>query len=374
MRTGGVRFKLQWGIAVGCCLLLAACSGGGSSPAGGTQLSDADLAKFSTAATAGKQATTWPGPDTGAPVAKSKRIAVVLCASVAEGCVRIGNGVKEAAAKIGWTAKIYDGQGQASVQTTAMLQAVTDKADGIVLVAIDARSVGQGMASARSAKIPVVSVVGGNSSGTGEGQVFAEPDAQPTKAGAQLANWVVADTKGDLRIAMFHAPEFTDSVKRYNGSHSVFASCSTCKIVSDTTYSAASSAQQIPLQTKSILQAHPDINYLWIDIGGIGQAQVQAVSEMGLGSKVKLVSFDCNLLDLQNIRDNKVQVACEGLGLEAGGWGGVDELNRAFNNMPAAPTFVPIRTLTADNLPSAGKGWEGDYDFREKYASLWTMS
>jgi ribose transport system substrate-binding protein len=371
--------RMKWGAglaAVTACLLAVSGCSSGSGDTGGSgssQLDDAALTKFVDAAKKGEQPTTWPGPDSLAAPVKGKRIAVVLCASTAEGCVRIGKGVEEAAAKLGWTVKSYDGQGQASVQTQAMRQAVTDKVDGIVLAAIDAHTVGQGMNAARSAGIPVVSAVGGNTSGTGEGDVFAEPSAQPETAGANLANWLVSQTKGDLKVAMFHAPEFTDSVKRYNGSKQVIDSCSTCKMVSDTTYTASTAAQRIPLETKSILQAHPDINYVWIDIGGIGGAQVQAIAEANLASKVKLVSFDCNLLDLENIRKNNVQVACEGLGLEAGGWGALAQLNQAFNNQPAVQTYVPIRTLTADSLPAAGQAWQGDYDFRAKYAQLWNL-
>jgi ABC-type sugar transport system substrate-binding protein len=140
--------------------------------------------------------------------------------------------------------------------------------------------------------------------------------------------------------------------------------------VSDTTYVAATSAQQIPLQTKSVLQANPSVNYVWIDIGGIGQAQVQAIAELNVGQKVKLVSFDCNKRDIENIRLGNVQVACEGLGLEAGGWGAVDSLNRLFSGQPPVPTYVPIRTLDASSIP-ATPVWQADYDFRALYAHIW---
>ncbi|MCU1580317.1 MAG: hypothetical protein JWP19_2521 [Rhodoglobus sp.] len=352
-------------------LALAGCaSGGGTSPTDGATMSAADLAAFAAAAETGAAPTQWQGPNTPTSIVAGQTVAVILCAGAAEGCVRIGDGVKEAGDAVGWTVKSYDGQGQAAVQSAAIQQAITEGANGIVLVAIDARAVGQGMSVAKAAGVPVVSVVGGNTIGTGEGQVLAEPNAQAELAGENLANWVVADSKGTAKIAMFHAPEFTDSIARYDGSKKVFDSCSTCQIVSDITYTAATSAQQIPLQTKSILQANPSIDYAWIDIGGIGQAQVQAIAEMGLGDKVKLVSFDCNALDVQNIRDANVQVACEGLGLEAGGWGAIDSLNRIFAGDATEATYVPIRTLDAANLPS-DKVWQGDFDFRAKYKQLW---
>lgn len=360
------RYRLGFAATV-IALVATACGGTSTAQTSGTL----DLAPFKTAATAAEQLTTFEGPPSSPPIAKSKTIAAILCAAAAEGCQRIGNGVKDAAAALGWTVKMIDGQGQASVYNSAMLQAVTQKVDGIILIAIDSKIVGEGMAKAKAANIPVVSVVGGNTAGPND--VFAEPDGRAVHAGEQLGNWLVADSGGKAVIAMFHAPEFTDARRRYDGSKSIFDKCTTCKIVSDTNYVASTAAQQIPLQTKSILQAHPDINYVWIDIGGYGQLQVQAINELGLKAKVKLVSFDCNPPDLQNIRQGNVQVACEGLGLEPGGWSGVDELNRAFNSAPAASDFVPIRVVTKKSIP-AQDIWRGDFDYAAAYKKLWGVA
>jgi ribose transport system substrate-binding protein len=355
-------------------LVVAGCgSSSSSSSSNASSSGSSSLASFQQAAQAAERPTSWEGPSTSSPAAKNKTMAVILCASTAEGCVRIGNGAKEAAQALGWNVKVLDGQGQASVTRSAMLQAISQKVDGIMLVAINSKTVGDAMARARAAKIPVVSVVGGNTTGTTGSDVFAEPDARALKAGGQLGNWVVADSGGNAKIAMFHAPEFTDSVKRYNGSKQVFDQCSGCKIVSDQSYTAATAAQQIPLMIKSTLQAHPEINHVWIDIGGYGALGVQAVDELGRRSKVKLVSFDCNLLDLKNISQDNVQPACEGLALEDGGWGGVDELNRAFNNAQPASDFIPIRVITKASMPPTGKPWLGDFDFRANYKQLWKI-
>jgi ribose transport system substrate-binding protein len=351
-------------------LALSGCSSGSGGSSSSTALTSAQLSAFTVAAEKGTAPTSYRGPTTSPAIVPNQKIAVILCAASAEGCVRIAKGIQAATAVVGWTEKSYDGQGQASVQSSAMQQAITEGATGIVLDAIDAHSVGQGMAAAKAANVPVVSVVGGNTIGTGASDVAAQPSAQAEQAGENLANWLVARTKGNLKVAMFHAPEFTDSISRYNGSKKVFESCSSCTIVSDTTYTSATAAQQIPLETKSILQAHPDINYVWIDIGGIGESQVEAIDQANLGSKVKLVSFDCNALDVANIKKGNVQVACEGLGLEAGGWGAVDSFNRIFAKQPVATTYIPIRTIDKSDLPS-GAVYTGDYNYQAIYTKLW---
>jgi ribose transport system substrate-binding protein len=281
--------------------------------------------------------------------------------------------VKEAGEALGWKVTIGDGQGKSDQMRSLMLQAIQQKVDGIVLAAIDSKTVGDAVARARAAKIPVVSVVGGNKVGTTGSDVFGQPDAQAVKAGEQLGNWVAADSGGGAKVAMFHAPEFTDSRSRYEGSKSILSSCSGCKIVTDDTYAASTAAQGLPVRMKSTLQAHPEIDYVWVDIGGYGALGVQAIKEMGKAKQVKLVSFDCNLVDLKNIREGSAQPACEGLGLEAAGWGGVDELNRAFNDAKPEANPIPIRVLTKDSLPAAGKPWEADFDFRAEYRKLWGL-
>jgi ribose transport system substrate-binding protein len=356
--------------SVALALLLGACqpttqpSPSASGPTG------FDLTPFEEAAAAAAAPAEYIGPDDSPPIAEDKIIAVILCAAAAEGCVRIGTGVQEAADLVGWEVQLLDGEGQASVFNTVMLDAITQQVDGIVLVAIDSKLVGDAMARAHAAGIPVVSVVGGNIAAPDD--VFSEVNSQALRAGEQLGNWVVADSGGQAKIAMFTAPEFTDARRRYEGGKSVFDRCTTCEIVSDTEYVASTAAQEIPLQTKSILQANPEIDYIFTDIGQFGALQVQAINELGLQDEVKLVSFDCNPEDLRNLRDGNVQAACNALQLEAGGWGAVDELNRAFNNAEAGGDVVPIRVINANNVP-AGDSWDGDFDFRGTYRELWGL-
>lgn len=364
-------------------LVLSACGGGSGSSSGssGGSTGEAsggggDLASFEAAAKQAEAPTKWPGPKTSPPAVKGKKVAVIICAAVAEGCVRVGEGAKEGAEAIGWQVTVQDGKGEPNVQRSLMLQDIAEGYDGIVLAAIDSSTVGDAMQKARSAGVLVVSPIGGNTIGESGSDVFGQPNAEPEKAGEDLANWLIADSGGEAKVAMFHAPEFKDSISRYEGSKKVLETCEGCDIESDETYSAASAAQQLPLRIKSLLLAHPDINWVWVDIGGNGGIAVNAIREQGKQDDVKLVSFDCNLEDLKHIREELVQPACEGLGLEDSGWGAIDELNRGFSGMNAEEAMkeediVPLRTITKSNLPAAGEPWRGDFDYAAEYKKLW---
>ena len=386
------RLALVGALVLLAALVLSACGGGSSSSGssgGSTEAEEStggessegggsSLAAFEEAAKKAEEPTTWPGPKSSPPAVKGKKVAVIMCAAVAEGCVRIGEGAKQGAEAMGWEVTVQDGKGEPNTQRQLMLQDINEGYDGIVLTAIDSSTVGDAMQKARDAGVFVVSPIGGNTIGEEGSDVFGQPNAEPEKAGEDMGAWVVANSGGEAKIAMFHAPEFKDSISRYEGSKKVFEECEGCDIESDETYSAATSAQQLPLRIKSLLLAHPDIDWVWVDIGGNGGIAVNAIREQGKQDEVQLVSFDCNLEDLKHIREGLVQPACEGLGLEDAGWGAIDELNRAFSGETAEEAmkeedFVPLRTITKADLPKAGEPWRGDFDYEAEYKKLWGL-
>jgi ribose transport system substrate-binding protein len=87
---------------------------------------------------------------------------------------------------------------------------------------------------------------------------------------------------------------------------------------------------------------------------------------------VKGISYDGNQQNLDFIREGKGQAAVIGYPLEWAGWAGVDQLNRAMNNQPAAKEAgLSFRVLDKSSIPPAGKPYIGDLDFRAKYRGLW---
>ena len=81
----------------------------------------------------------WAGPTSGPKAAGGKTIIYVSTNQNNGGALGAGNGVKEAAAKIGWTFKLIDGKGSVSGQASAMSQAIAAKPDVIVLGGVDAK-------------------------------------------------------------------------------------------------------------------------------------------------------------------------------------------------------------------------------------------
>lgn len=317
------------------------------------------------------------GGDAGATPIKpppDKDITVIVCTASAEGCASVGERVKEAGDDLGWHVDVVDGQGRGDVMDTAMRTAVAQRVDGIVLVAIDSEAVPQGLAAAHEAGIPVVTTASNNVEGDGPDKVFDEVSFDSESLGEMAATWIVADSGGEARVLIFDAPESAALRDRLEGTKSVLDECEGCEIADEVKFTLAAAATDLPLRTKSALQADPTINYIWSPSGGFGTMQAQSVREMG-NSTVKIVGFDCDSSSFDEISSgDSPYVACAGLALAQAGYTIVDSLARAFLDLPPSDTEGAIRLFDASNLPDGQEGWEGDGDYRAAYLELWGVS
>ena len=100
----------------------------------------------------------WEGPTTGPKPIPGKRLAIITCALLTEGCNRPARAATEAAKKIGWVPTVFDGQADTGKQLAAINAAVDGKYDAIVMILIDPIQVNEGVKRAIAAKIPVVTL------------------------------------------------------------------------------------------------------------------------------------------------------------------------------------------------------------------------
>jgi ribose transport system substrate-binding protein len=365
-------------IAVAALMLAvtAACSSGSPSSSGGSGGSSGDSAAAVSAAQGevdkASAPATFIGPSSTPPPPPGKTVAVVECAAAASGCVRGAEGVKQAAELLGWTVKVFDGQGQAAAQNTAVQQAISQGVDGIVLLAIPSANISSSMTAARSANIPVVSIEADNKVGTTGTDVFGEPDSGSKVGGKSLGAFVIADSQGKANVAVLHTTEFPSTVNRTDSFTEELKTCSTCTVSATQTYLLSSAISSVPLQVSSILQANPQVNYMFVDIGQFGALAVKSIQ--AARKNVKVVSVDCNPDDIQAIRTGTVQAACAANALETSGYAALDDLIRAFtNNPPSDQLVVPTKLLVKSNLPATDT-WTGDFDPTQAYGKLWGKS
>lgn len=379
MRKRGylVPILLTAGLGLSACSSPAASGGssvGGSSSSTGATTSE-QLSAAKAAVSAARAPVAFDAPGSGPKaIGRGRHFMSLECAASAGGCARLAEADKDAGAALGWRVDIVDGKGDASVYNTALQQAVAEKVDGIFLDAVDSKSIGDALAKAHAAGIPVVSQAAGNPVGNAANQVFAEINSPNLKNGNSMGDWIIDDSGGKAKVWMFHDPEFGGASQRYKGSKvTLQTDCRGCTILGDTSYQAATATTDLVAKTQAVLAAHPDIQYVWSDIDGYALLEAQAIRQGGKQASIKLVGFDCNPANLALIKGKDVEVACQGLGIEQAGWSAVDQMLRAISKEPAGPQQIPTRLIDASNLPPSGT-YEGDTDFRAAYKKLWQVS
>jgi ribose transport system substrate-binding protein len=397
-------------LAVGAAALLAACSSGGSHPVTSDSASPGATSGSSDSGSAGDPFTaTLPKPSGGTsqqlayyrnqvklaektatwsqiapdkpspPIAKNKKILIIDCTAKGLGCVLQGQGAAQAAKVLGWTSKTVDGQGLSSVQNSEILQAVAQHYDGIYMNVIDSNSVESGLAAARKAHIPVVSTLSANPVGNGPAGVYADAEPNHFQTGVNLSDWAIADANGKtVNYAVFYLSADAAGLQRTQGFVAGMKRCSWCHLVGGYQVYNQQNTNNLPLRMESLIQSHPDINYVYMDVGPFVYLLNQGLREAGPISKnVKIVSFDCVTDQVGRLRAGTPYDAnCEGNASLQAGWAAVDELNRAFNNAPQADDKVAAQLFTKQNIDLIKNlkiGYDAGFDYRTYYLKLWKV-
>ena len=118
-------------------LTLAACGSSSDTKSGAPATGGASATVTDTVSTAMAPVAKFAAPGEAVKAPAGKRVVAITCSSQGYGCVQGGIGVQEAGKVLGWNVTVADGKGDPATWNSAIQQAVTAKADGIVLLAVD---------------------------------------------------------------------------------------------------------------------------------------------------------------------------------------------------------------------------------------------
>ena len=374
-RGRGVAARLAGAVA------LAALIGAGVAALPSARADDASDAEALLQAARTMTPAQYAGPTTPAKAPKDVKIAAITCLSVLHGCVSPTDGITHAAAKLGWTVKVYDGGGTPSKQNAAILDAISSGANVIATIAIDPNLVQLSLSEAKKAGIPVVA--GSNGIDTPDPVNLAPPnglgfafDVSPDyiTLGEHMAQWIIADSKGKANVALFSDKEFPSIMAQEVGVLKGFAACSTCKVSKQIYFTATQIATQLGQMTVDYVRTHPDVDYIYGAFDPPVAAQVAALVQAGLGKKVKIVGALGNQQNLNFIREGRVQAADGAYDNEYMGWAIVDQTIRLLNKQQLADPHgenLPFVVLDKTNLPAPGSDWQAQTGYQDKFLALW---
>ena len=364
------RRRILFGIGIAVLGALAFASWGSGSPGRVSAEPPKNLAAAKAlVAKAKAPKARWIGPTSAPKPVAGKTVGIIPCALFVEGCAREARGAVEAAKAIGWKPILLDGKVSGQVQLQAMNSLISRKVDAIILNSINATSVGEGMARAKKAGIPVITSFAQDPERFGglENIEIVDEDAGEV-AGAYIA------VSGGGNVMVFDDNSAEEVIQRTTGLRRAFKKYGGGKEILHQNISGAKVGPPEEALATALLQRYTKGKVQWVYCGYDFMCSpfVRVLQRTGR-PEVNVISYDGNLENLTFIRKGQNQAASIGYPLEWAGWATIDDLNRHFNGEKLWPgtKYIEFRLLDKTNLPSAGKSWQGDVDFRARFKKLW---
>jgi len=321
----------------------------------------------------------WDGPTTGPKAAAGKQIVFVAGDLKNGGILGASEGVKEAAAALGWKVTVVDGQGSVSARTAAMNQALTLKPDGIVVGGFDTKEQQVAFDAAAKAGATVVGWHSGTKPGPEpEAGIYANVTTLPQDVSDTAAYQAIADSGGKAGVIIFTDTQYEIAVFKARAMEAVIKKCGGCAVLDFVDSPIGESSQRMPQLTTTLLQKYGNkwthslaINDLYFDFMGPSLA---AAGNKGDAAPKAISAGDGSESAFQRIRAKQYQAGTVPEPLNEQGWQLIDELNRAFNKAPWSGFVSGIHLVTADNVAYDGGArnvFDPDNGYRDQYRKIW---
>jgi ribose transport system substrate-binding protein len=316
----------------------------------------------------------WEGPTEKDPAAPGKHIAVILTSAAAEGEQLIQDGAETATKALGWKSTYIDGKGTPQGYEAGISQAITEGVDGVFLAAITPSLVPNGMKALKAAGIPVITY--SNVEEPKEELWIGNVGYDTQKEAEYLAAFVTKESGGEAKISLVEDKEYGIVAQRAERFKPLLEElCPTCEIVNETDMQVTELETKLTPKIAGVLQANPDVNYIYAPYDAAVPPMVAAIKQAGLTEDVKIVSYGGFKQSTEYLRKKEIQNGDVANATEWQSWEAYDVLNRTFNEQEVPENAFatdPIKLLTWDNAPPPGTHFEGqEAEFEKHYEELW---
>lgn len=383
-------------LALGAMLSLTAACGESAGGSGGTTAPEV-VEEAKAALAENRQGTDRALPASAPKPQAGTNVWVISCSQAAEGCSRPAAGIEEAAEVIGWQVTVFDGKGSPEVFAEGIRSAIADKADAIILDAVDCVAVKSALEEARQAGVKIYGIF---SMDCDDPFVGGEPlfDAELTYEGGMsfgeyaegpfirsLADYVIAETDGEAQIIEFTQDDALIAKHLNKGFEDRIKDCAGCTIVAEVpiTFNDLISGK-LQAKAEAALTRYPQANVLYglydsALILGISQAVVAS----GRNDDLLVPGGEGLTPNIGFVRDNKGQDSVIGSPANWLGWAAVDGVNRLLQGEPQVDAGIGWQTLDREGpLPEETTYYDGNIDdegnpkvdYRAHYQKIWSGS
>lgn len=321
----------------------------------------------------------WDGPTEGPTAEAGKTIVYVSTDERNGGAHGAGEGVKEAAGKIGWTVRVIDGQGSVAGRSSGLEQAIASQPDVIVLGGIDAAEQSTAVEAAAKQGIVVLGWHAYAKSGPHDTlPIFTNITTDPLEVARAAASLACAEADGKVGAVVFTDSAYEIAVAKARAMEKLVAECGESTVLEFVDTPLADASTRMPPLTTALLQRHGaawthalSINDLTFDFMAPSLA---AAGIDGAGPPVNISAGDGSEVAFQRIRQGDYQAATVAEPLRLQGWQIVDEANRALHGEKDSGYVAPAHLFTKDNIEFDG-GPDNTYDpdnaYTEAYLKIW---
>ncbi|MEL0607025.1 substrate-binding domain-containing protein [Vibrio echinoideorum] len=324
---------------------------------------------------------TWGGPTQGPAVLHEKSIIFVASDLRNGGVYGVGKGISEAISKISWHLRFIDGLGSEVRQGAAIRKAIGFEPDAIVLGGIDAVRHKTILKQAEDLGIVVIGwhateLVGGNP----EIGLYTNITTDPLDVAEVAALLAIVNSNGRTKTVVFTDPNYEIAMIKANAMVNTIKRCGTCEVLELNYLPLDQIAEQMPATLKVLEQKYDEkithmlaINDLYIDYA---IPSLESNLEEYKLIPQNISAGDGSKAAYKRINSGQFQLATVPEPLYLQGWQIVDELNRAFNQMPPSGYSAPVHLVTPDNVEELiNQEDTGIYDpkngYREAYLRIW---
>ena len=391
---------LMFCLVAGISVLVAACGGGGSSsssssepaetaespePAEGSE--EPETAEGSEESEGGEGsaeveeiiaeatgAAKWEGPTEPDPAAPKKKILFVMTVGGTTGQELVEEGARPAAKALGWEVSFFHGDGTPASYAEGIAQAITEHADGVVTSSITPTLVINQMKELKAAGIPAVAI--SNTAEPVDEAWLANIGYNEEKEAEYLAAGIAQESGGDANIMMINDKEFGVVVNRFEAFKKILPEvCPECQVSTESEMQVTELETKIGPKVGSLLQANPDVNYIYAPFDDAAIPMIAAVKQANLQDDVKIVSYGGYDQSTDAIRKGEVQTMTIANAVPWQSWEALDVLNRHFTNKEIPQNALntdPVKLLNKESIPPEGQYFTGEEaEYEKHYEELW---
>jgi ribose transport system substrate-binding protein len=298
----------------------------------------------------------------GLKVATALTLATILMASAASAATvalvtinqqalffnQINDGAKQAADKAGAKLVIFNANNQPAAQNSAIEDYITQKVDGIVLVAIDVNGVKPAISDAKKAGIPVVAIDARIPDGDNAAFIGVDNKGAGEQIGKFFADYVTAKMGGSAKIGVVGALNSFIQNQRLDGFKGVAAAGGSVKFL-DTVD--GQNIQDVALTAaENLMTANPDMNALYATGEPALIGAISAVSSQKMTDKVKVFGWDLTAQAIKGIDEGWIVAVVQQDPFQEG-VAGVDAILKLKAGEKVNPSIdIPVTIVTKENV------------------------